>query len=44
LGSTIICDEDEEPDVIELERKNEIRRSASDLLVVERAKEWLLED
>jgi len=39
-----ICDEDEDPEVIELERKTEIRRSADDLLVVEQAKEWLLED
>ena len=29
---------------IEMERKSELRRSAADLLLVERAKEWLLED
>jgi len=36
--------EDEGPEVIEMERKSELRRSAADLLLVERAKEWLLED
>ena len=36
--------EDEDPEVIEMERKSEIRRSAADLLLIERAKEWLLED
>jgi hypothetical protein len=36
--------EDEESEVIEMERKSELRRSAADLLLVERAKEWLLED
>jgi hypothetical protein len=36
--------EDEDPEVIEMERKSELRRSAADLLLVERAKEWLLED
>jgi hypothetical protein len=36
--------EDEDPEVIEMERKSELRRSAADLLLVEQAKEWLLED
>jgi hypothetical protein len=36
--------EDEGPEVIEMERKSELRRSAADLLLVERAREWLLED
>jgi len=36
--------EDEDPEFIEIERKSELRRSAADLLVVERAKGWLLED
>jgi len=36
--------EDEEPEVIEMERKSELHRSAADLLLVERAKEWLLEE
>ena len=32
----------EDDDDIELERQMELRRSAADLLLVERAKEWLL--
>jgi hypothetical protein len=38
-------DEDEEfdPEFIEEERQDELRRSANDLLLVERAREWLLE-
>jgi hypothetical protein len=36
--------EDEEDEVVEMEIKLDLRRSAADLLVVERAKEWLLED
>ena len=37
-------DEDEEidPEFIEMERQDDLRRSAADLLLVERAKEWLL--
>ncbi len=31
-----------DPEDIEMERKAELRRCAADLLVVERAKEWLL--
>jgi hypothetical protein len=37
-----IC-EDEDDEVIEMERQNDLHRSAADLLLVERAKEWLLE-
>ena len=35
-------DEDTDPEDIELDRKLDIRRCAADLLLVERAKEWLL--
>lgn len=35
-------DEDYDPEFIEMERKDDLRRSANDMLVVERAKEWLL--
>ena len=34
--------EDEDPDVAEDERQADIRRCAADLLLVERAREWLL--
>ena len=34
----------DDPDDAEMERQLELRHSASDLLLVERAKEWLLED
>lgn len=37
-------DDYDEDDDIELERQLELRRSAADLLLVERAREWLLED
>jgi len=37
-----IC-EDEDAEMVEFERRSEIRRSASDMLLVERAREWLLE-
>ena len=36
--------EAEGPEVVEIERKFELRRSAADLLLVEQAREWLLED
>ena len=36
--------EDEDEETIELERRLELRRSAADLLLVERAKGWLLEE
>lgn len=34
----------DEADVAEMERQLELRRSAAELLLVERAKEWLLDD
>ena len=34
--------EDEDPEDIEMERQADLRRSAADLLLVERAKAWLL--
>jgi len=37
-------DEDDDPEFVEMERQDELRRSAADLLVVEHAKEWLVED
>ena len=36
--------EDEDPEDIEMERQSELRRSTTELLLVERAREWLLED
>jgi hypothetical protein len=36
--------EDEDPEDIEMHRQENVRRSAQDLLLVERAKGWLLED
>jgi hypothetical protein len=35
-------DEDEDPEIVEMERQEDIRRSARDLLLVEQAREWLL--
>ncbi len=35
-------DEDIDPEFVEMERQDDLRRSAADLLLVERAKEWLL--
>ena len=37
-----LFDEDEDPEIVEMERQDEIRRSARDLLLVEQPKEWLL--
>jgi len=37
-------DEDYNPEFIEMERKDNLRRVAKELLMLERAKEWLLED
>jgi len=37
-----LYDEDDDPEDIEMDRKEDLRRCAADLLVVERAKEWLL--
>jgi hypothetical protein len=34
----------EDPEEAELERRHELRRSAAELLLVEQAKAWLLED
>jgi hypothetical protein len=39
-----LYDEDDDPEVIAMDRKEDIRRCTNDLLLVERAKEWLLED
>jgi len=39
-----LYDEDDDPEEIEMERQHDIREAANDLLLVERAKEWLLED
>jgi hypothetical protein len=36
--------EDEDPEDVEMHRQEDIRRSARDLLLVERAKGWLLGD
>jgi hypothetical protein len=36
--------EEDDPEMIEMERQLELERSANDLLLVERAKEWLLEE
>jgi hypothetical protein len=37
-------DEDHDPEFIEMERKDNLRRVANELLLIERAKEWLLGD
>ncbi len=36
--------DEEPPEVVEEERREDIRRCAADLLLVERAREWLLEE
>lgn len=36
-------DENYDPQLIEMERKDNVRRAANELLLIERAKEWLLE-
>jgi hypothetical protein len=36
-------DEDYDPELVEDERQDELRRSANDLLLVQRASQWLLE-
>jgi hypothetical protein len=36
--------EDEDPEDVEMDRQEDIERSARDLLLIERAREWLLED
>ena len=35
---------DDDPEEVERARQDDIRRSANDLLLVERAREWLLDD
>ena len=37
-------DDYDDPEEAEMERQSELRRSAADLLLVERAREWLLEE
>ncbi len=37
-----LYDEDDDPEDVEMERQYDLRRSAIDLLLVERAREWLL--
>ena len=37
-------DEEIDPDEVDMMRKDDIRRCSADLLLVERAKEWLLEE
>jgi hypothetical protein len=39
-----LYDEEDDPEMIEDERQDDIRRSARDLLLVEQARGWLLED
>lgn len=39
-----LYEEDDDPELIELERQADIRCSANDLLLVEQAKAWLLEN
>ncbi len=39
-----LYDEDDDPEEMEIDRREDIRRAANDLLLVERAKEWLLDD
>ncbi len=37
------ADHDSDPDLIEMERQDNLRCAANELLVIERAKEWLLD-
>ena len=39
-----LYDEEDDPEDIEMERKDNIRRVAREILLIERAKEWLLDD
>ena len=39
-----LYDEDDDPEDIEMERQDDLRSSAADLLLVEQARMWLLED
>lgn len=38
-----LYDEDDDPEDVEMDRREDIQRSARDLMLVERAKGWLLE-
>jgi hypothetical protein len=37
-------DDDYDPEFIEMERKDNVRRMANEMLLIERAKEWLLDN
>ena len=39
-----LYDEDDDPETVEEERQEDIRHSARDLLLVERARAWLLDE
>jgi hypothetical protein len=39
-----LYDEEDDPEIVEMERQDDIRRSARDLLLVEQARGWLLGD
>lgn len=39
-----LYDEDDDPEEVEMLRQDDIRQCANDLLLVERAREWLLEE
>jgi hypothetical protein len=39
-----LYEDDDDPEEMEMDREEDIRLSARDLLLVERAKEWLLDD
>ena len=41
---SIYEEEGEDPEFIEMERKDNLRRVANEILMLERAKEWLLEE
>ena len=43
FDASIYEEEGEAPEVIEDERKDNLRRAANELLLIERAKEWLVE-
>jgi hypothetical protein len=40
---SIYEEEDEDPEFIEMERQDNVQRVANEILLIERAKEWLLE-
>ena len=44
FDASIYEEEGEDAEFIEMERKDNIRRVAKEMLLIERAKEWLLED